>query len=276
MLNTSNNPTCLPYNEKNCLIDKKEILALLAIYDDIHNENIYRRAFVHRSYCTRKNENFVEGNVNCPEMCLPLQEESNERLEFLGDAVLHLVVAKYLFERFPAVNEGFLTTTRTKLVNGEMLASLSRKLGLNKYVLISNQIEANNGRENKNILEDTFEAFIGAIFLDYEEANGTGFDHARDWIIYILENNVDFTELLTQNTSFKDRLVKYCQHNYQFIPQFREVDAVDRGNNSGQRMYTIFVRDNTGNVIGIGKGNSKKQAELEASKKALQYYNISI
>ena len=277
MLNSSNS-TGLPYNESNCLIGKKDILRLLSIFDTIHNENIYRRAFVHRSYCTRKNENFVDGNVNCPDNCLPLQEESNERLEFLGDAVLHKVVAVYLFDRYPTENEGFLTTMRTKLVNGEMLASLSRKLGFNNYVMISNQIESNNGRQNKNILEDAFEAFIGAIFLDFEEANGSGDERARDWIIHILENYVDFTELLTQNTSYKDRLVKHCQHNYQFIPQFREVDVVDKnnGSNNSHRIYTIFVRDNTGCVIGIGKGNSKKSAELEASKKALQYYNINI
>jgi len=71
----------------------------LSIYDDVNNINIYRRAFVHKSYCRRKNENFLNGNVNCPPDCLPLQEESNERLEFLGDAILNMVVGLYVFER---------------------------------------------------------------------------------------------------------------------------------------------------------------------------------
>jgi len=225
---------------------------------------------VHKSYCTRKNENFVEGNVNCPTDCLPLQEENNERLEFLGDAILHLVVARYLFERYPHVNEGFLTTTRTKLVNGEMLASLSKQLGLQEFVLMSNQIEANNGRDNKNILEDTFEAFIGAIFLDFEEKEGNGFKYASDWIIHIIETIVDFTDLMTKNTSYKDRLVKFCQHNFQFIPKFTEIDVNET---NGKRVHTVYVKNNMGALIGIGKGVNKKAAELRASEEALKYYN---
>lgn len=272
--------TTLPYNNKNTLIDKYNIKNFLSEINndeveqtdlDINfNINIYRRAFVHRSYCTRKNENFIDGNVNCPDDCIPLQEESNERLEFLGDAVLHEVVAEYLFERYPSENEGFLTTTRTKLVNGEMLASLSKKIGLNKFIMISNQIENNNGRENKNILEDTLEAFIGAILLDFKERNYSGHEIATKWIINVLEKYVDFTELMVQNTSYKDKLVKYCQHNFQFIPKFCEIDVNETG---GRRIHTIYVKNNVGCVIGIGKGNNKKSAELSASKVALEYYN---
>ena len=270
MSNLAMSQSTLPFNQRNQLIDEKKVLDFLTIFDKIGNVNIYRRAFVHKSYCTRKNENFEEGNSNCPTGCLPLQEENNERLEFLGDAVLHLVIAHYLFERYPNMNEGFLTTTRTKLVNGEMLAWLSKRLGFETYILLSNQIEANNGRGNKNILEDTFEAFIGAIFLDFQESTGDGFKYANDWIIHIIESNVDFTELMTKNTSYKDRLVKYCQHNYQFIPKFMEIDISDVG---GMRVHTVYVKNNMGAVIGIGKGNNKKGAELDASVEALKYYN---
>lgn len=270
MSNLAMSQSALPFNPRNQLIDEKQVLDFLTIVDKIGNVNIYRRAFVHKSYCTRKNENFEEGNCNCPAGCLPLQEENNERLEFLGDAVLHTVVAHYLFERYPNMNEGFLTTTRTKLVNGEMLAWLSKRLGFEKYILLSNQIEANNGRTNKNILEDTFEAFIGAIFLDFEESTGNGFKNAKDWIVHIIESNVDFTELMTKNTSYKDRLVKYCQHNYQFIPKFTEIDISDVG---GMRVHTVYVKNNMGAVIAIGKGNNKKAAELDASSEALKYYN---
>lgn len=271
----------LPYNNSNILIQKEDVQQILSILNESRdnftvnldhiNVNIYRRAFVHRSYCTRKNENFLEGNVNCPPECIPLQEDSNERLEFLGDSVLHLVVAKYLFERYPTENEGFLTTTRTKLVNGEMLATLSSKLGFNKYVLISSQIENNNGRTNKNILEDTLEAFIGAIMLDFDERSNNGYDVASMWIIRLIEMNVDFTSIMMQNTSLKDKLVKYCQHNYQFIPKFSEIDVTEH---NGKRLHTIYVKNNTNMVIGIGKGHNKKSAELDASKKALEYYNV--
>jgi ribonuclease-3 len=259
-----------PYNPTNQLINKDDVLKFLSIFDDITNINIYRRAFVHKSYCTRKNENYNEGNINCPDDCLPLQEESNERLEFLGDAILNFVVGKYLFERYPTVNEGFLTTTRTKLVNGEMLASLSAQIGLGKYILLSSQIESNNGRSNKNILEDTFEAFIGSIFFDYEEKDGSGFKHADEWIVHILEEYVDFSDLMTQNKNYKDTLVKYCQHNFQFIPKFYEIDVSE---NKNGKCYTIYVKNNLGSVMGIGKGTNKKNAEIDAAKKALKYFN---
>jgi len=161
----------LPYNTKNRLIDQSDVLSLLE-YGNIciiNNINIYRRAFVHKSYCTRKNENYLDGNLKCPDECMPLQEESNERLEFLGDSILNLIVASYLFERYPGVNEGFLTTMRTKLVNGKMLAFLSGQINLGNFVIMSQQIEGNDGRKNKNILEDTFEAFIAAIYLDFDQ-----------------------------------------------------------------------------------------------------------
>lgn len=261
----------LPYNTTNILIQKDDLLRITSIVDKIHNMNVYRRAFVHKSYCTRKNENFLNGNVNCPDGCLPLQEESNERLEFLGDAILNLVVGRYLFDRYPQVNEGFLTTTRTKLVNGEMLANLSNQIGLNKYVMISQQIESNNGRNNKNILEDAFEALIGAIFVDNEEHDQTGFQKSNDWIVNILEEHVDFTELMTQQTNFKDKLVKFCQHNYQFIPKFYEIDITET---NGKKIHTVYVKDNSNCVIGIGKGQNKKYAELDAAKKGLAYYKI--
>lgn len=260
----------LPYNSLNKLIQEQDILRLLGIFDNINNINIYRRAFVHKSYCTRKNENFLNGNVNCPADCLPLQEESNERLEFLGDAILNVVVGKYLFDRYPNVNEGFLTMTRTKLVNGEMLAYLSKELGLNEFVLISTQIESNNGRLNKNILEDTFEAFIGAIFVDWEEKNMSGFKHCNDWIVYVLEEYVDFTDLMTQQKSHKDKLVKFCQHNHQYIPKFYEIDISEV---NGKKVHTVYVKNNQEIIIGIGKGHNKKNAETDAAKKALQYYN---
>lgn len=270
---SQNNSNCaiLPYNEANTLIDEKSLSKLLVGVPVIHNINIYRRAFVHRSYCTRKNENFLEGNVRCPQDCLPLQEESNERLEFLGDAILNLVIGHYLFERFPYVNEGFLTTTRVKLVNGKMLAFLADQINLNKFMIVSLQIEQKEGRKSKNLLEDTFEALIGAIFLDNETKDNSGYMKAREWVINIIEEHVDFTDLMTGNTNYKDKLVKFCQHNYQFVPKFEEISNTFDGQ---KKEYTICVKNNHGVIIGIGKSNIKKTAEQEASKKALSYYDI--
>lgn len=257
----------LPYNPGNTLLMPDQLRSLLssngvrAPFKDI---SFYRMALVHKSYCTRKNENFVNGNVRCPPNCLALQECSNERLEFLGDSVLSLVVADYLYERFPDNEEGFLTKMRTKLVNGEMLASLSETVGLGKHVLISKQIDDNGGRENQKILEDTFEAFLGAIFLDL------GFEHAQTFIITILESNIDFAELVVSNNNHKDTLIKYIQHNFNYLPKFQEV----KGNDTKQ--YTVCIKAKDGSIIGVGKGANKKMAEATAAKNALKYFGQAI
>ena len=253
-----------PYNPKNTLIcksDLQDILQKYGIKDETKNIGLYRCALVHKSYCTRKNENFVDGNVSCPENCLPLQEESNERLEFVGDSILGMVVAAYLFERYPDQNEGFLTRVRTKLVNGKMLAHLCKVVGLNKYILMSRQIEENDGRDISNILEDAFEAFLAAIYLDF------GFAHAQLWIIDVLETNLDFTELILQNNNFKDQILKHYQQNFGYIPKFYEVD-IETVNN--QKVFKVCLKDSQGNIISIGTGASKKEAENSASKSAME------
>ena len=192
-----------PYNNMNILIEEEEVNKILRDYGisfKCYNVDIYRKAFVHKSYITRKNDNFVTGNKNCPEDCLPLQEQSYERFEYLGDSVLSTTVANYLYQRYPDQNEGFLTKMRSKLVNGHMLGDLCRKVGLSKWVIISKQVEENNGRDNYKILEDVFEAFICAIFLDFNKKkmnlknhkSGIGFQIAEQWIINVLESKIDF------------------------------------------------------------------------------------
>jgi ribonuclease III len=259
----------VPYNPKNHLLTESDLLSLLSdngIQEKFHDLNIYRMAFVHKSYCTRRNENFINGNIHCPQDCLALQECSNERLEFLGDSVLNLIVAQYLYERFPDSEEGFLTKIRTRLVNGQMLATLSEKIGLDRYVIISKQIEENGGRKNNKILEDVFEAFLGALFLDFGEK---GFSVAGEFIIDIIESNIDFSELITSNHNYKDMLLKYFQHTLNHLPKFYEV-SVDNKNNSKQ--YTVCIKNKNGLVIATGNGTNKKQAENQAARNGLIYY----
>lgn len=261
-------PPQLPYNNKNILIqeiDLKKILGDYGIYQDSTNIDIYRCAMVHKSYCTRKNENFIEGNMECPQYCLPLQEESNERLEFLGDSVLSIAIASYLYERYPDENEGFLTRMRTKLVNGKMLAKLCELVELNKYILLSKQIEENNGRNSVNILEDGFEAFLAAIYLDF------GYETVKEWIVNVVETHLDFSELVRQNTNYKDQILKHYNQNFGYMPKFYEQD-VETSNN--HKNFKICLKDNLDNIISVGQGSSKKEAENNAAYIALQ--NLSI
>ena len=267
----SNTEEELPYNPKNNKLEEPDLNVILKNFDidTFYDINFYRRAFIHKSYITRKNENFESGNIKCPHECLPLQEESNERLEFLGDSILSLSVSAYIYVRYPDVNEGFLTNIRTKLVNGKMLAYLASKLNFQKHVVISKQIDSNNGRENKNILEDAFEAFIGAIYFDNQEKNNNGFDVAQNWIINVIETFVDFSELIHKIENYKDTLIKYCQHTFQWIPKFYEIN-IDEVNN--KKLHTVCIKNDIGDIIGIGKNINRKSAEIDAAEKALHFY----
>jgi len=289
--------TELPYNPSNVLLSLED----LCIFFDAHgltkiqpnNINLYRNAFVHRSYCTMKNTDFDSGNERCPPDCLPLQEMSYERLEFLGDSILGMVVARYLYERFPDRPEGFLSGMRTKLVNGRMLGSLAERVGFPKFAILSKQIEDAQGRSNYKIMEDVFEAFIGAIYMDFQTdeddvtfaspnfkhiipLSAAGFHLAEQWIVGILEKYVDFAELICARSNYKDMLVRYMQHAFQDAPRFFEVGVKMIDSKTHQKEFTYCVKDRNGAAIGTAKGVSKKDAENLAARKALEYYGQPI
>ena len=165
-----------PYNLSNKLVTRDDIQNILkqeGVDDSLIDLSIYQRAFVHKSYikkeCTGSND---ENSELCekPDDALELQDYSNERLEYLGDSVINFIVAKYVYDRFPNEEEGFLTRLRTKVVCGESLANLARKIGFSKHLIISRHVEEKcNGRDNMRILEDAFESFFGAILLDFNK-----------------------------------------------------------------------------------------------------------
>lgn len=270
----------IPYNPANRILTAQDVENILGKYGlniagvntGVHvqtstsEERLHelRKAMVHRSYCIRKTDSQLR--QPCPAGCVPLQDESNERLELLGDAVLNLMVAEYLYERFPTENEGFLTRLRSKLVNGQMLSELSLVLGLDKFVLLSKQVDENAGRGNKKILEDTFEAFVGALFLTIGN-----YERVRQWFITFLESSVDVANLvLTQNTN-KDLLLKYFNFKHGRVPTFVEDTTKDT---KGQR-FSVMVKNPAGAIVGTGTGSSRKQAEDDAARAALEYYGVS-
>src|SRR5210317_133425 len=280
----------LPYNSNNKLINLEDLRKLFDEHGlenvPIYNLNLYRNAFIHRSYCTMKNTDFESGNERCPDNCIPLQEMSYERLEFIGDSILGMVCATYLHERYPDQSEGFLSKLRTKLVNGKMLGSLASKMGLDKFALISKQIENVQGRNNYKIMEDIFEALIGAIYIDYNNIDpeynklqkiipmsGAGYHVAETWIISIFEKYLDFAELIKIKTNYKDMLVQFMQHTYQDAPKFYEI-SIEVENN--QKIFTYCVKNKTDFVLGTSKGKSKREAENLSAKEALKYYGQSI
>lgn len=263
----------LPFNPNNKLMSPEALEKILATHGvtgappiDI---NVYRLAMVHKSYCTRKNENYLTGNVHCPpDVRVKLQESSNERLEFLGDAVLSLVVADYLYERFPDSDEGFLTTIRSKLVCGKSLSRLADIIGLAEWLVISKQIEDDNGRGNAKILEDTFEALLGAIFLDFGDF---GFLRAKAFVTGVLERYIDFAQLVTSAQSTKDKFLRFYAARFGSMPSFGEIERAADGSE-----VEVSIRNRDGFVVAVGTGSNKKEAEADASVRALRYYGHDV
>lgn len=278
----------LPYNNNNIILEENDLRNLFdnnGLKDiKFNNINLYRNAFIHKSYCTMKNADFSSGNIKCPNDCIPLQDMSYERLEYLGDSILNFIVANYLYIRFPDQSEGFLSKIRTRIVNGKMLGYLAEKIGFNKYAIISKQVEEANGRKNYKIMEDIFEAFIGAIYIDFqtnedrvklpdkiklEPLTGAGYFIAEQWIIHIIENYIDFTELILQKSNYKDMLVNYMQQTFQYTPRFYELGIITK---DSVKIFNYCIKDRNNTIIATSTGYSKKEAENNVSKEALIYY----
>ena len=276
-----------PYNMNNKLITNDEVINLLkrfGVEDEIHDLKIYQQSFVHKSYVKKENNVNNQGEevelAERPEGCLELQEASNERLEYLGDSILGATIASYLYERFPQEEEGFMTRLRTKIVNGEMLGSLALKMGMAPHMVISRHVEDRcNGRTNLRILEDVFESFIGALYLDFNEKelehptmefySGMGFQVCQVFIISIIEELIDFSDLILNDYNFKDQLLRYFQQNYQQTPKYKQILVEGPPH---ERFFTMAVLKNEDEIVAYGKEKSKKKAEQLASKNALIKY----
>uniref|UniRef100_A0A6C0I8U6 ribonuclease III n=1 Tax=viral metagenome TaxID=1070528 RepID=A0A6C0I8U6_9ZZZZ len=233
-----------------CHVDREQIQELLGMR--IKNVSYYQRALVHKS---------IYKSVKRYSAPAPLQEyllQHNERLEFLGDSVLGLIIANYLYHRYPDQDEGFMTRIKTKLVNGTQLANLARQIDLGKYILMSNHVQNIKGRNSQKILEDAFEAFLAAIFKDL------GFDAANAFVIKLIEQ-LDFTEVLLED-NYKDLLLKFSQMHFKnCTPEYSLVYTEGPPHN---RTFCVKASIN-GKVYEQGIARSKKQAEQIAAQKTL-------
>ena len=221
-------------NENNKPITKDVIHNILKRYNvnyNIKNINLFQIALIHESYLKRdfKNDKSIRlymtkdkiaestGQIqstlnkdiepipkNKIKKTMELQTESYERLEFLGDSVIRLILTDYLYERYKDQYEGFLTRLRTKLENGESLSEITKTIGLNEYVIIGRYYETQNARtENHHILEDLMESFMGALYKD------SGLDVCREFFINLIEKEIDIAQLLYVETNYKDTLLQY-------------------------------------------------------------------
>jgi dsRNA-specific ribonuclease len=267
-----------PYNSNNKLISLNEINKILKKYGidkKASDLNLYQKAFVHKSYMRTKYKDISLDPM--PDSCsIDLFDECNERIEYLGDSILGAIISNYNYERYEDEDEGFLSKMKTKIVNGKKLAELSEHLGFGEWAIISNYAEENNeGRSNTKILEDIFESFIGAIFLDFnntssinknEEIIGMGFQYCNNFIRNVIETHIDFTELIINEDNYKDLLSKIFTQNYQCKANYCELSCEGSGK---EKIYTMGVKDNQGRLIGKGINKNKRAAEQIAAKEAL-------
>lgn len=253
-----------PYNQNNKVITSNDIINIMETLNinnfKVNDILLYKTAFVHKSYCKELYEDNDFKNIDTS---IDLQDNSYETMEFLGDSILGSIVSSYLYERFYKIynqNEGFLTYLKNRIVCGESLGKLSKQIGLYKFMIISKHIEDNcDGRNNSNILEDIFEAFIGAIYLD------NNYEFTKNIILTIIEKYVDFTDIIVKNNNYKEQIIKYLQHNYKENPKY--IDSEDKN------LYKceLLFRDK---IISCGEGKSKKKAQQDASKNALLHFNV--
>lgn len=209
------------------------------------NKNLLTQAFIHRSYL---NEN--------PKLGL----EHNERLEFLGDAVLELVVTEYLYETYPQKSEGELTNWRAALVNAKMLAFIAQELNFNDFLLLSRGEAKEVGKARQYILANTFEAFIGALYLDQ------GYDSCR---AFIGRHVVKELPRILREGLFKDaksRFQEEAQERVGITPTYKVLE--EWGPDHAKHFIVgVFLGEN---LIARGEGSSKQEAELDAAQNALE------
>ncbi len=201
--------------------------------------DLLEQALTHRSYSRNKN---------------------NERLEFLGDSVLNLVISQYIYEREPEADEGDLSRIRSSLVNEEALARVARDIGLGDFIYLGGGELKSGGFRRSSILSDTLEAIIGAIYLD------SGFDKARDTILFLYR---DYLRTLPDTDTLKDaktQLQEYLQSKQLDLPEYSVIKTTGK---SHDQVFTVSCRVTSLQVQSSGTGSSRKKAEQNAAKKML-------
>lgn len=189
------------------------------------------------------------------------KHETNERLEFLGDAILGAVVAEHLFNKFPYEDEGFLTEIRSRIVNRESLNHIALKIGLNLLVKVDT---SNHSMRHKSVNGNALEALVGAVYLD------KGYDRTRHFILKkLIRPHVDLHNILNTTANFKSKLIEWAQSQNKEI-RFEIVKRKQQGNTT-EFTSEVYVDDKP---IAVGIGLSKKKADQAAAERGLAYLNI--
>lgn len=223
--------------------DIKELLKKLQI--EYKNIELYSEALTHRS--------FLNENRN-------VKISHNERLEFLGDAVLELIISEFLFEKYPDRPEGDLTSFRAALVKTESLAQISRELELGMYLRMSKGEEVTGGRDKDFLLANTFEAVLGAIYLDL------GYIQCKNLVYQVLIPKLEGVVENRSDIDFKTKFQELAQAKYKVTPIYKVLSEQGPDHDKSFTMG-VYIHDKE---FGKGQGSSKQRAEEEAAQQALE------
>ncbi|MBI2869661.1 MAG: ribonuclease III [Chloroflexi bacterium] len=213
--------------------------------------SLLQQALAHSSY-VNENPGFAAG--------------SNERLEFLGDAVLGLVIAEKLYRDFPEISEGQMTKLRSALVRRDTLAGFARSISLGGLLYLGRGEETSGGREKTVNLAGALEALIAAVFLD------RGLETARDFILRLSGSEINRLSCRAEGLDYKSCLQEMIQSRRQVTPVYRIVEAVGPDH---EKIFTVEVLAGSA-VLGTGSGRSKKLAEVEAARLALERLDFTL
>lgn len=267
-------------NENNIPITKKFIENIFKKYGLNHkvkNLENFQLAMVHISYLNRTTitektarmlKDVIPISDEFKNQAIPLKEKDYGTLEFLGDCAIHYILGKYLFTRYnEKKDEGFMTKLRTKLEKDEALSKLSKILGLQKYAIVARNIEQAGGRlNNVHLTEDIFESFIGALSLEIP------FDDLYEFVMNIMQSEMDLAELIHHDDNYKDRLMQYYHKMKWSEPKYYEDVSQHKNTKEGCveiRSYTTYVKKPDGTIIGVGEGSSKPKSEQNAAYNSL-------
>lgn len=215
------------------------------------NLDIYRQALIHKSV--------LRLTKYLPTKQVPkYMIESNERMEFLGDAILSCITADFLYKKYPAEDEGFLTRVRSKLVDTKALSTFAKKLGLGNYVIMSRHLKSLDERNREKMHENVFEAWVGAIYLD------TNLEYARKFILRVFDTHVDW-KAVTTDTNYKDQMLRYCQTSKMSNPEYKVLKSSGPPHDRTYRVG-LMIGDR---LIGEGVHQQKKAAEQQAALESL-------
>lgn len=293
-------------NIKNKLLKKQEIEDLISSYTgfkvNINNLKRFQTAFAHKSFKIMNSGNIEADNccVIDPDVIPP---DNNECTEFLGDRILDLIVAEYIYDRFPDKDEGFMTTLKIKMVKKETLANLGQKIGVRDLMLVSCHIDRNDGRNNIRFYEDIFEAMVGCLYLDQNR----DLNICRAFVLGVFLKFIDITKLQETDTNYKGKLMNVFHSRNWGDGIYKCISDTNKNGNTFNKEFVVIVPvpkeliniseyvivpkihrdllkqikvynyDVKGTyVLGIGKGKTKKQAEQEAAKCAMEGLGIEM